>query len=79
VKEKKWATQTIDMEEFSLKKLNDVGGKEEYLVKMIKEVCSFTKLKNDDVDINRAWETVKENFKKFSQKDLPCYYEFKQH
>jgi hypothetical protein len=45
VKGKKWATHTIDMEGFSLKKLNEVEGKEEYLIKMIKEVCSFTKLK----------------------------------
>jgi hypothetical protein len=42
------------------KKLNKVEGKEQYCVKILNR---FAALKNLDaeVDINRAWETVREN------------------
>jgi hypothetical protein len=46
------------MERFSLKKLNEVEGKQQYHV----EISNwFTALENLDteVDINRAWETIR--------------------
>jgi hypothetical protein len=50
------------MERFSLKKLNKVGGKEEYQVEISNR---FEPLENSDakVDISRAWETIRENIK----------------
>jgi hypothetical protein len=48
------------MERFSLKKLNEVEGKEQYRVEIS---SSFAALENFDteVDINRAGETVRTN------------------
>jgi hypothetical protein len=52
--------QKFDIGEFSLKKLDKVEGKEQYRVEMSNR---FPALENsdDDVDINRAWETIREN------------------
>jgi hypothetical protein len=52
---------------FNLKKLNNVEGKEQCLIKISNR---FAGLENIDaeVDINRARETVRENIKKFSQR-----------
>jgi hypothetical protein len=57
------------MERFNLKKLNEVEGKEQYLVEISKR---FTALENLDaeVEINRAWETVTENITIFSQREF---------
>jgi hypothetical protein len=53
------------MERFNLKKPNKVEGKEQYRIKILNR---FTALENldDDVDINRAWET---EYKNFSQRE----------
>jgi hypothetical protein len=50
--------QKFDMERFSLKKLNEVEGKEQYQVEITNR---FAALENNDdyVDINIAWETVR--------------------
>jgi hypothetical protein len=50
------------MERFILKKLNKVEGKEQYQVKISSR---FTPLENldEDMDISRAWETIRENIK----------------
>jgi hypothetical protein len=64
------------MEGFNLKKLNEVVGKEQYCA----ETCRFTTLENLDtvVDINRAWETIRENIKILAKEGLG-YYEVKKH
>jgi predicted metallo-beta-lactamase superfamily hydrolase len=64
------------MERFNLKKLNEVEGKE-YSVEISNR---FTALENSDteVDINRAWETIRENIK-ISAKVSLDYYELKKH
>jgi hypothetical protein len=56
------------MERFNLKKLNEAEG------------IRFTALENsdDDVDINRAWETIRENIN-ISAKESIGYYELKQY
>jgi hypothetical protein len=48
------------MERFNLQKLNEVEGKEQYLVEISN---TFAALENliAEVDINRAWETMREN------------------
>jgi hypothetical protein len=65
------------MERFDLKKLNKVEGNEKYHAEISNR---FTALKNTDieVDINRAWETVRENIK-ISAKESLGYYELKKH
>jgi hypothetical protein len=67
----------IHMERFSLKKLNEVEGKEQYHVEISNR---FTALENFDteVDISRAWETIRENIKISVKKNLG-YYELKTH
>jgi hypothetical protein len=50
------------MERFNLKKLKEVQGKQQYHVEISNR---FPGLKNldDEVDINNAWETRRENTK----------------
>jgi hypothetical protein len=57
----KRATQKFDMERFNLKKLNAVEGKELYEVQISNRLATLEKL--DDLDINKAWNTVRENIK----------------
>jgi hypothetical protein len=63
------------IERLNLKKLNEVEGKEKYRVEISNK---FTALENIDaeVDINRAWETIKEDTN-ISTKESLGYYELK--
>jgi hypothetical protein len=64
------------MERFNLnKKLNKVEGKEQYCVEISNR---FTAMENSDteVDVNKAWETIRENIK-ISAKESLGYYELK--
>jgi hypothetical protein len=65
-------THSVHMESFSFKKLNKIEGK---------EISSrFTAMESSGaaVDINRAWETVRQNIK-ISAKEGLGYYELKKH
>jgi hypothetical protein len=61
------------MDRYSLKKLNDVEVKDEYLVKLLDW---FAALKNfdcdDNVDISKAWKNIRNNIKASARDDL-CY------
>jgi hypothetical protein len=46
------------VEGFSLKKLNKVDGKEQYLVEISNRFAALESL-DTEVDINRAWETIR--------------------
>jgi hypothetical protein len=48
------------MESFSLKKLNEVEGREQYCVENSNRFAALEDL-DAVVDINRAWETLREN------------------
>jgi hypothetical protein len=52
----------LDIQRFDLRKLNDAKVKEEYQVKITNR---FADLENfdDNVDMNRAWENIRENIK----------------
>jgi hypothetical protein len=50
------------MERFSLNKLNDVECKEQYHVEISNRFAALEIL-NAEMDINRAWETIRENIK----------------
>jgi hypothetical protein len=65
------------VERFSLKKLNEIEDKELYRVEISNR---FAALKNLDteMDINGAWETIRENIKISSKERLGCY-ELKEH
>jgi hypothetical protein len=63
------------MESFSLKKLNEVEGKEQYRVETSNTFTDLGSLDND-VYINRAWETIRGNTK-FSAKESLVYYKLK--
>jgi hypothetical protein len=63
----------VHVARFNLKKLNEIEGIEQYRVEVSNK---FVALKNLDteVDINIAWETIRENIK-FSAKESLGYYD----
>jgi hypothetical protein len=65
------------MERFNLKKSNEVEDREQYRVEISNRFSLFESL-DTEVDINRAWETVRENIK-ISAKESLGYYELKKH
>jgi hypothetical protein len=62
------------MERFSLKKLKVVEDKEQYRVEISNRFVTL----ETEVDINSAWETIRENIK-ISAKESLNYYELKKH
>jgi hypothetical protein len=65
------------MERFNVKKLNDVEGREKHSA----EISSgFSALETVDVevDIKRAWETIRRNINILVRESLGCY-ELKKH
>jgi hypothetical protein len=71
----KQTTHRFHMERFNLKELNEAEGKEQYRVEISNR---FAALENvyTEVDINRAWETIRENMKISAIESLD-YYELK--
>jgi hypothetical protein len=65
------------MERFNLKKLNKVEGKKQYRVEVSKRFASLEDL-NVEVEINSAWEMIRENIKS-SAKEIIGYCELKKH
>jgi hypothetical protein len=65
------------MERFSLRKLNEVDGKEQYQVEISSRSMALENL-DAEADTNRAWETIRENIK-ISAKECLGYYELKKH
>jgi hypothetical protein len=70
-------THRVHMERFNFKKLKEVEGEEQYHVEISN---SFATLENLDaeVDINRAWETIRECIK-ISAKESLGFHELKKH
>jgi hypothetical protein len=65
------------MDRFNLKKLNDVKGKEQYCVEVSSRFAALEDL-NTEVEINSAWETIRENIK-ISAKESLGYFDLKKH
>jgi hypothetical protein len=65
------------MERLSLKKLNEVEGKEQYRIEVSNRFAALEDL-NAEVEINSAWETVRENIR-ISAKESVGYFELKKH
>jgi hypothetical protein len=57
--------------------LNDVEGKKQFRVEVSNRFAALEDL-DTEVEINSAWETIRENIK-ISAKDSPVYFEFKKH
>jgi hypothetical protein len=73
----KRVARKFDMHRFDLRKLNDAEDKEQYQVKITNR---FAALENydDNVDMNTAWENIRENIKT-SVKEILGHYELQQH
>jgi DNA repair ATPase RecN len=73
----KRVTENLDMQRFDLMKLNYAAVKEQYQVKITN---SFAALENfdDNMDMNRAWEIIRENIKTSAKESLG-HYELQQH
>jgi hypothetical protein len=57
------------MERFNLKKLKEVEGKEQYCVEISNRFAALENLDNG-VDVNKAWETIRENIKISAKESL---------
>jgi hypothetical protein len=53
------------MERFNLKRLSDVEVKKRYQVNISNKFAAF-----DDVDINRTWESIRENMEVVATENL---------
>jgi phosphomevalonate kinase len=73
----KQRSQRFLMERFNLKKLNDVEGKEQFRVEISNRFAAMEDL-DTEVEINSAWETIRENIKTSAKESLG-YIEFKKH
>ena len=58
----KQAAQRFDKQRFNLRKLNEPEVREQYQIEFTKRFAALENL-NDDKDINRTWENIKENIK----------------
>jgi S-adenosylmethionine synthetase len=74
----KQGAQKFDVERFDLRKLSELGVREEYHIEISVRFAAVENLMNDSEDTNRAWENVKENIKT-SAKQSDGRYELKQH
>jgi hypothetical protein len=61
------------MERFNLKILNEVEGKDQYRVEISNRFAALEEL-DTEVDVNKAWQTIRENIK-ISAKESLGYYE----
>jgi hypothetical protein len=67
--------ETLGGGDFSLEKLNETEGKEQHQVDISSRFAALENLDND-VDINRAWETIRLNINISARENL-SYYELK--
>jgi hypothetical protein len=58
----KQRSQRCNMERFNLNKLNDVEGKEQFRAEVSNRFAALEDM-DTEVEINSAWETIRENIK----------------
>jgi hypothetical protein len=73
----KQRSQRFHTERFNLKKLNDVEGKEQFRVEVSNRFAAKEDL-DTEMEINSAWETIRENIKTSAKESLG-YLELKKH
>jgi hypothetical protein len=69
--------QKFDMQRFDLRKLNDAEVREQYQVKITNRFAALENF-DDNVDMIRAWENIRENIKTSAKESLG-HYELEQH
>jgi hypothetical protein len=73
----KQRSQRFHMERFNLKKLDETEGKEQYRVEVSNRFAALEDL-DTEVEINSAWETIRENINISEQESLG-YFELREH
>jgi hypothetical protein len=73
----KQGSHRFHTERFSLKKLNEVEGKEKYRSEVSNRFAALEDL-DAELESNSAWETIRENLNISSKKSLG-YFELKKH
>ena len=58
----KQAAQRVDRQRFNLSKLNDLEVRKHYQIDITNRFAALENL-NEDKDVNRTWENIKENIK----------------
>jgi len=56
----KQAAQRFDTQRFNLRKLNEPEVREQYQIEITNRLAAWENL-DDDEDVNRTWENIKEN------------------
>jgi len=72
----KQAAQRFDRQRFNLRKLNEPEVKEQYQIKITNRFAALENSENDE-DVNRTWENIKENIQTSAKESLGLI-EFKQ-
>jgi len=72
----KQAAQRFDKQRFNLRKLKELEVRKQYQIEITNRFAAMENL-NDDEDVNRTWENIKENIKT-SAKDSLGLHELKQ-
>ena len=73
----KQAAQRLDRQRFNLSKLNDLDVRKQYQ-NVITNRFAALEILNEDEDVNRTWENIKENIKTSAKESLGVH-EWKQH
>ena len=73
----KQAAQTFDGERFNLRKLNELEVRKQYQIEITNRFAALENL-NNDKDIYRGWDNIKENIKTSAKESLGLQ-ELKQH
>jgi len=69
--------QRYGKQRFNLRRLNEPEVREKYQIQITNRFAALVKV-NDDEDVNRTWENIKENIQTSAKESL-CPHEFKQH
>ena len=73
----KQTAQRLDRQRFNLSKLNDLEVRKQYQIDIKNRFAALENL-NEDEDVNRTWENIKENIKTSAKESLGVH-EWKQH
>ena len=65
----KQAAQSFDRQRFNLRKLNEPEVREQYQIEITYRFVALENL-NDDEDVNRTWENIKENIQTSAKESL---------
>ena len=74
---RKRAAQKCDGAKFNLRKLNDLEVRKQYQIEITNRIAALENASEDE-DINRSWESIKENIKASAAESLGMH-EMKQH